>query len=279
MSEKCPVCFRHCQPPEGGLGICRGRRMVNGKMVPDNYGKLTCLALDPIEKKPLRNFFPGSKILSVGSFGCNLSCPFCQNYQKSTACSDDVVTKDYSPEELCELAVSLKDRGNIGVAYTYNEPMISYEYVRDTAKLVHEAGMKNVLVTNGTACKEVTDEVLHYMDAVNVDLKGYNYTYYKTLGGDLQIVLKFIEQAVQQCHVEVTTLVVPGQSDNEATIRMISAWIETLSHKYVADIPLHITRFFPAYKEIDRNPTAVETVYHLVDVAKEKLKYVYPGNC
>lgn len=280
MAKACEVCFRHCKPAEGQLGACRARRMVNGRVVCDNYGKLTSLALDPIEKKPLRNFHPGSRILSVGSYGCNLSCPFCQNFRISTAGPGDVPVEEYSPEELCNLALSLKDRGNIGVAFTYNEPMVSWEYIYDTAKLVHEAGMVNVLVTNGTAEVPVLEQLLPYIDAMNVDFKGFDHFYYKkTLGGDIKIVIKFIERAIQDCHVEITTLVVPNENDNETTIRMISAWIGSLNRKYGLDIPLHISRFFPAYKMIDKNPTPVSTIYALADIAREKVKTVYTGNC
>lgn len=280
MGKACEVCFRHCCPPEGELGACRARRMVNGRVICDNYGKITSLALDPIEKKPLRKFHPGSKILSVGSYGCNLSCPFCQNYRISTAGPGDVPVEEYSPEELCDLALSLRDRGNIGIAFTYNEPMVSWEYIFDTAKLVHEAGMVNVLVTNGTAEVSILEKLLPYIDAMNVDLKGFDHFYYKrTLGGDLKIVIKFIQRAVQECHVEVTTLVVPDENDNETTIRMISAWIGALNRKYGLDIPPHISRFFPAYQMMNKAPTPVSTIYALADIAREKVKTVYTGNC
>lgn len=280
MGKACEVCFRHCCPPEGELGACRARRMVNGRVICDNYGKITSLALDPIEKKPLRKFHPGSKILSVGSYGCNLSCPFCQNYRISTAGPGDVPVEEYSPEELCDLALSLRDRGNIGIAFTYNEPMVSWEYIFDTAKLVHEAGMVNVLVTNGTAEVSILEKLLPYIDAMNVDLKGFDHFYYKrTLGGDLKIVIKFIQRAVQECHVEVTTLVVPDENDNETTIRMISAWIGALNRKYGLDIPLHISRFFPVYQMMNKAPTPVSTIYALADIAREKVKTVYTGNC
>lgn len=279
MSEACKVCFRHCKPREGELGICLARRMVDGRVIDDNYGKLTFLQLDPIEKKPLRDFYPGSKILSVGSYGCNLFCPFCHQSNISTAGPGDVFTHNYTPEELRDLAISMKPQGNIGVAYTYNEPMVSYEFVRDTARLVHEAGMKNVLVTNGTAEVEVLEELLPYIDAMNVDFKGFDYSYYhKTLGGDIKIVIKFIERAIRDCHVEVTTLVVPQENDSEMTIRMISSWLANLNETYGTDIPLHICRFFPAYKMIDKYPTNPDVIQHLADVAGEKLDHVYVSN-
>ena len=276
MPESCPICFRHCTPPEGELGACRGRRMVNGHVICDNYGKLTAITLDPIEKKPLRQFCPGSKILSVGSYGCNLSCPFCENHNLSQAKPGDVYTMHFTPEEVVERAVSLQDKGNIGVAFTYNEPMISMEFVRDTAMLAKQNGLKTVLVTNGTAEVDVLEELLPYIDAMNVDFKGFDYYYYKkTLGGDINIVIRFIERAVQSCHVEITTLVVPNENDNETTIRMISAWIASLNQKYHQEIPLHISRFFPAYKMLDKYPTNMLIIDKLCEIAREKLKYVY----
>ena len=145
----CPVCPHHCVLREGAVGRCRARKCVGGKITCINYGKITSLALDPIEKKPLYYFYPGSRIVSVGSFGCNLSCPFCQNHEIAAAGSREArYARDMTPEEICEIAEETRDRGNIGVAYTYNEALVGYEFVRDTAKLVHEAGMKNVLVTN-----------------------------------------------------------------------------------------------------------------------------------
>ncbi|MBR5755527.1 MAG: radical SAM protein, partial [Erysipelotrichaceae bacterium] len=172
----CEVCFHHCHLEEGQKGLCGARICSGGKVVSYNYGKLTSLALDPIEKKPLRRFHPGSRILSIGSFGCNLRCPFCQNYEISWSAGAlrdfedaDIVT----PEELLETGIRLKDRGNIGIAFTYNEPLIGYEYVRDTAKLFKENGMKTVLVTNGTAELKILEELIPFIDAMNIDLKGF----------------------------------------------------------------------------------------------------------
>ena len=146
----CELCFHHCDLSEGQTGFCRARSCRDGAIVPLNYGKLTSLALDPIEKKPLRRFRPGSMILSVGSFGCNLRCPFCQNHEISMCGDGELETIELSPEALTDRALKLRPYGNIGVAYTYNEPLVGYEYVRDCAALVRERGMVNVLVTNGT---------------------------------------------------------------------------------------------------------------------------------
>ena len=186
-----------------------------------------------------------------------------------------------TPEELARTAAYYRDRGNIGVAYTYNEPLVGYEFVRDTARLVHDAGMVNVLVTNGTAALPVLEELLPYIDAMNIDLKGFTDRYYKdVLGGDRAMVMRFIERAAQTCHVELTTLIVPGENDSEDEMRQMCAWIAGLRGRVPGrEIPLHISRFFPHFHMTDRPPTDVKTVYHLASVAREQLKYVYTGNC
>ena len=167
----CPVCMHHCRLAQGQYGYCRARKNIKGKITSINYGKITGLMLDPIEKKPLRRFWPGSRILSVGSFGCNLACPFCQNYEISMTGEPEAEYKEISSEELAGLAREYKKYGNIGLAFTYNEPLVGYEFVRDTAKLVRAFGMKNVVVTNGSAELEILEELLPYIDAMNIDLK------------------------------------------------------------------------------------------------------------
>ena len=283
----CKVCFRHCNIPEGGLGFCGARTCRNGEVTAANYGRVTSLALDPIEKKPLARFRPGSMILSAGSYGCNLRCPFCQNYQISW--SEEAYrfaerAEYIPPEELAGIALSCRDRGNIGLAFTYNEPLIGYEYIRDTARLVHEQGMANVLVTNGTADLSVLAELIPYIDAMNIDLKGFTDHYYnEVLSGSRAMTMAFIEEAVKHCHVELTTLIVPGENDSEDEIREMTEWICGLtdSHGNVtgSQIPLHISRFFPRFNMTDRRATDVRLVYRLADVAREKLSYVYTGNC
>lgn len=286
----CPVCPHHCSLKEGQYGRCRARKNEKGTIICVNYGKITALALDPVEKKPLRHFFPGSMILSAGSYGCNLSCPFCQNYQISMAGSEEKEAADYvtdeaaagvpdfremSPEELAELAEDLRGRGNIGVAFTYNEPLVGYEFVRDTARLVRRRGMKNVLVTNGTAELPVLEELLPCIDAMNIDLKGFTQDYYRKLGGDLDTVKAFIKRAAQVCHVELTTLIVPGENDSLEEMERQAGWIAGVD----PDIVLHVTRFFPRYRMADRKATDVELVYRLRDAAGKYLKHVYTGNC
>ncbi len=275
MSEPCSVCWRHCAPPEGGRGVCGGRQTVNGRVVSANYGQLTALALDPIEKKPLRHFHPGSRILSVGSYGCSLHCPFCQNHEISMP-AGRIPVRNVTPEELAQLAYQLKEEGNIGVAYTYNEPLISYEYVRDCGKLIHEKGMYNVLVSNGMASLEVLGEISPHIDAMNIDLKSFSEQWYReVLGGDLNMVRAFIREAVRTAHVEITTLIIPGVNDSDQEIRQMAAWIASLDR----NIPYHLSRFFPAYRMKDQKPTPVQTVYHLADVAAEYLEHVHTGNC
>ena len=278
----CDVCFRHCKIEENSTGFCGARTCRGGKIAADNYGKLTSVALDPIEKKPLKMFRPGAKILSVGSYGCNLRCPFCQN--SSISWSDKAFdlknTADYySPEEIVKSALQLRDRGNIGIAFTYNEPLIGYEFVRDTARLSKQAGMENVLVTNGTATLKVLDEISPYIDAMNIDLKAFTASFYKNLlDGDFQMVKDFIEGAVQSCHVELTTLIIPGENDSEDEMRRLSAWVAGLEKQYKKTIPLHITRFFPSFKLTDKAPTPITTIMKLVESAKENLEFVFPGN-
>ena len=287
MMARCGVCFRHCEISEGRTGFCGGRTCKNGTVQAANYGVITGFALDPVEKKPLRNFFPGSRILSVGSYGCNLRCPFCQNYEISWSeqAMEYANEKHFvSPERLVEAAVQGRSRGNIGLAFTYNEPLIGYEFVRDTAKLIHEAGMVNVLVTNGTAELSVLEEVGPFIDAMNIDLKGFTDRYYRdVLGGDLNMVKAFISRAVELCHVELTTLIIPGENDTEEEMRELSSWVadlQNISCQQIGNtIPLHISRFFPRFHMTDRLPTDIRQIYRLAEVAREKLDFVYTGNC
>ena len=284
---KCDVCFRKCELTEGKTGTCGARIGREGRVIPLYYGQLSSLALDPIEKKPLKHFHPGSMILSAGSLGCNLKCPFCQNHeiaQADTGGFSDVPTNRVPPERLVEIAEQVRNRGNIGIAFTYNEPLVGYEYVRDTAKLAHNRGLYCVLVTNGTAEIRVLKEIAPYIDAMNIDLKGFTDRYYREiLKGDRQMTMSFIREAVRCCHVELTTLIVPEENDSMEEMQRLSEWIAGLTDVYGGkagcEIPLHISRFFPRYRMTDRKPTDVRTIYELVRAAKQNLTYVYPGNC
>jgi len=259
---------------EGAIGACGARKNENGLSVCLNYGELTSLAVDPIEKKPFARFHPGSRILSVGSYGCNLFCPFCQNYEIAAARRGEVPIRKVKPETLANLAKDGEPSGNIGIAFTYNEPMIGWEFVRDTAKLVRERGMVNAVVTNGSVEPEILREVLPYVDAFNIDLKGFTEEYYKKLGGDLETVKTFIKIAAGSAHVELTTLIVPGENDSPEEMEREARWIASVDE----EIPLHITRFFPRYQYEDRKPTDVDQMRELAAVARKSLGTVMLGN-
>ena len=282
-SAVCPVCPHRCRIAEGKTGRCRARGTRDGSVVPLNYGLVTSLALDPIEKKPLARFYPGSRILSVGSYGCSLNCPFCQNWEISMSDGQEFrhgrrAEDNYvSPEALADMAEHLRLQRNIGVAFTYNEPLISYEYVMDTARLLREKDLKVVLVTNGCVNDEIADAVLPLTDALNIDLKSFQDDVYRNiLSGNLAAVKYFIAKAAEQCHVELTSLIVPGMNDSEEEIRAMTQWIASLPHG--EEIPLHVTRFFPRYRMQDRNPTEKAAILKLVEIARQRLKYVFPGN-
>lgn len=271
----CQVCIHGCRLKPGQWGMCGARKNENGKIVCGNYGQITSLALDPIEKKPLKMFHPGSMILSVGSFGCNLRCPFCQNHRISMAGAGEAETVFLSPQALVKRAKSCQREGNLGLAFTYNEPLVGWEYVRDAARLSRVAGMKNVLVTNGTASPDVLQELLLFMDAMNIDLKSFRRETYRKLGGDLDTVQQFILQAAASCHVELTTLIVPGQNDSVAEMEEEARWIASADRK----IPLHVTRFFPRYQMSDRRAVSEQQIYRLAEAAGKYLDHVFTGNC
>ncbi len=296
---KCEVCFRHCEIKDGDLGFCMGRTCKNGQVIPSNYGRVTSIALDPIEKKPLYHFYPGSYILSVGSYGCNLRCPFCQNdsisWGEEVNAMSELATESshhsqhsqyfeyISPEELVQIALKYRPQGNIGIAFTYNEPLIEYEYIKDVASLAHKAGLKNALVSNGTAELSVLEKIIPYIDAMNIDLKCFTEEGYKSLGGNFDMTKDFINEAARHCHIEITTLVVPGLNDNEEEIASLSAWIASLKGANDAavgpEIPYHLSRFFPRFHITDREPTDIKLLHKLKKVAEANLHHVYLGNC
>ncbi|MBA1336366.1 MAG: Radical SAM, Pyruvate-formate lyase-activating enzyme like [Firmicutes bacterium] len=265
----CFLCPHHCRIRPGNVGICGVRRNVGGTLYTENYGKLTAYNLDPVEKKPLYHFHPGKRILSVGSYGCNLKCSFCQNYAIAHGRPRFVYML---PEELADKAVSIE--GNIGIAYTYNEPSIWYEYVLETARAVKEVGLSNVLVTNGFIEGQALEDLLPYIDAMNIDIKSFKESYYKDIcKGKLAPVLDTAERAVPKCHVEITTLVVGGLNDDMEEIAELGSWISAIS----GDIPVHLSRYYPAYK-MDRPPTPVEILIKAREVLQQFLNYVYIGN-
>ncbi len=273
MNPICNICPRACAPKEGEYGFCSARKNEGGIIVDANYAKVTALSLDPIEKKPLRRFHPGSSILSVGSFGCNLRCPFCQNSAISIA-APSLTTKKIFPETLVTMAESSIYEGNIGLAYTYNEPLVGYEYVYDCAKLAHSRGLKNVLVTNGYVNAAPLKRLLQYIDALNIDLKGWSDMFYQGVGGDLATVKSNIALSVNLSHVELTTLIIPGSNDDFEQMHEQCKWIASLSK----EIPLHITRYFPRHK-MTTPPTPISTIEKLSRIAGLYLDHVYMGNC
>jgi len=268
----CVLCPHNCHIKNNRRGICGVRINLGGDLLAESYGQISSLALDPIEKKPLYNFYPGSYILSVGSYGCNFSCSFCQNNSISFGNPETVYI---SPENLANKALDLKDHGNIGLAYTYNEPFISYEYVFDCCKLIKENNMKNVLVTNGYVQKDPLLELLPYIDAMNIDLKSFSNDFYRKIcNGNIEHVKDTIRLSADNCHVEVTCLIIPGLNDSPEEIEAMSVWLSNIS----PDIPLHLTRFFPRYKMTDKEPTPKSVLTKLSEIAKGHLKYVYLGN-
>ncbi len=280
---RCEVCHNRCNLEEGDIGLCHARKFENGSFKAVNYGMLTSMAVDPIEKKPLRRFFPGSAILSVGSYGCNLRCPFCQNHEISYGFGRNYEggLKYFAPEELAAIAEECRSEGNIGVAFTYNEPLISFEYIIDTAKEVHKRDMKTVLVSNGCVSTKTAEKVLPHIDAANIDLKAFTDEFYeKFLRGDRKMVMDFISLASEICHLEVTTLIIPGMNDSDAEMLQLSDWLSSLNKgKGREGITLHISRYFPYFKMTDVPATEISKIYHLAELAGSRLKYVYTGNC
>lgn len=248
-------------------------------MVAENYGRLTSVAIDPVEKKPLAEWHPGARVLSVGSYGCNMRCPFCQNHEISQAGAGGVPWREVLPQELVDLALECAERDPsvIGIAHTYNEPLVGWEYVQDCSILARRAGLANVLVSNGCVSAHVVDNLAPLIDAANIDLKCFSADGYRELGGSFEDVHHTIEVlgTSKTCHLEVTTLVVPGVSDSEAAMREGAVWLSGVDENIV----LHVTRFFPRWHMAGAQPTPVETVMRLADVAREYLPHVHVGNC
>lgn len=265
---QCKLCPHNCTINDGGLGVCRVRKNIQGTLTSINYGKITSFAFDPIEKKPLYHFYPGSSILSIGSFGCNLKCDFCQNWE--IAHGKPWMT-EMEDEDILKLS---RYKGSIGIAYTYNEPTISYEYVYHLCKLVKENGLANVLITNGYINPEPLKELLPLIDAMNIDLKSIKEDYYKRIcKGRLEPVMKTIEIASKHTHVEVTNLIVEGLNSTEEEIEELASWLAGIDK----DIPLHLTKYYPAYK-MDLPKTSYDVLVKAKEIAATHLNYVYIGN-
>lgn len=237
--------------------------------------KVTALALDPIEKKPLARFHPGSMILSVGSLGCTMHCPWCQNHHIAQPNdSTPVPAREMKPEELVDCALDLEKRGNIGLAYTYNEPLLHWLDVLECSQKAHDAGLMNVVVTNGLIALPKLERLLPFIDAFNIDLKGFSQDVYDITGGSLDMVKQTIEAAASRSHVEVTTLLIPGLNDDMGMMEEQARWLASIDK----GIPLHLTRFFPHYKFADKKPTPLETLENAFVTARAHLDDVMLGN-
>ncbi len=272
---RCLLCPHHCSIPEGAYGKCRVRLNREGDLYQVNYGLLCSISSDPVEKKPLYHFFPGSEILSIGSFGCNFSCSFCQNYTISQASPTDFeYVEKTSPEAVIDRAK--KSAVNAGIAYTYNEPTVWFGYMYDTCRLAKDCGLKNVVVSNGYINKDPLNMLLEVTDAFNIDLKAFDNSFYRNFtGGSLRPVLSSLYAIkMKGVHLEITLLVIPGLNDDMGKFRDLTGWIEG---ELGNDTVLHISRYFPSWK-MHRPPAPVSTINEFYDTAKETLSYVYTGN-
>jgi len=266
----CHLCPHQCVIADGKTGLCRVRRNQGGTLYSEIYEQVTSIAMDPIEKKPLYHFHPGTSILSIGTRGCNFACPFCQNWGISQA---DASTSALPARGAVQAA---QREGSIGIAYTYNEPLIWFEYVIETARLAREAGLANVLVSNGYVSPEPFDELLPYIDAINMDIKSIRPEFYKTLcRGTLEPVLANARTAAARTHLEITNLLIPGHNDSEAEFRELASWIAA---ELGPQTPTHLSAYFPRYK-LQAPPTPVETLETAYAIFAEQLHYVYLGNC
>lgn len=267
---RCRLCPRNCLVKEGGNGFCRARINKDGRLYSRIYGECSAIAMDPIEKKPLYHFFPGSYILSLGTVGCNFGCSFCQNYHIS---HHDAPTRRLSSEDAVDMA---NREGSIGIAYTYNEPLIWYEYVLETARLARANGLKNVLVTNGFINEAPLMELLPYIDALNIDVKSFRDSFYRDYcKGMRDPVLKTAEIAKRMgLHVEITNLIIPTLNDDEGMIMDLVDWV---SSSLGNTTPLHFSRYFPHYK-LNLPPTPISTLMRAREIGVSKLRYVYVGN-
>jgi len=266
----CHLCPNECIISNGKRGNCGVRINKGGVLYSEVYNKTTGISLDPIEKKPLYHYHPGEEILSLGTRGCNLHCLFCQNWHISQELG--APTQEITSAQVVDKAKLIK---SFGIAYTYNEPFVWYEFVLETAKLARQNGLKSVLVTNGYVNMEPLEEMLPYIDAMNIDIKSFDEDFYmKTCGGRLKPILEVVKRSARACHIELTNLIIPTLNDSKASIKKMVDWVyDNLG----AETPLHLSRYFPCYK-MDLPPTPIETLKMAERIAKEKLKYVYLGN-
>ena len=273
---QCDLCPRYCKLREGQRGLCFVRGNIDGEIVLTSYGRSSGFAVDPIEKKPLNHFLPGTPVFSFGTAGCNLACKYCQNWDISKSREVDTLADAASPEKIAEAAAELGCRS---VAYTYNDPVIFHEYAIDTAKACRERGIKSVAVTAGYVCDEPRREFYQYMDAANIDLKGFNEEFYvKLTGGHLQPVLDTLSYLKHETDVwfEITTLLIPGHNDSDEELDAMTSWVVT---ELGPDVPMHFTAFHPDYKMMDVPPTPPQTLARARDIAMGNgVRYAYTGN-
>jgi pyruvate formate lyase activating enzyme len=266
---RCELCPHYCVIPEGKTGRCRVRTVEAGRLVSLNYGKVASIALDPVEKKPLYHFHPGKAILSIGTNGCNFSCKFCQNWELAEAKAplDDIQAAD--------VPALIQRAKSFGVAYTYNEPFVWYEFVLDSARLCKALSFKNVLVTNGFVNPEPLEEILPFIDALNIDIKGMTQDFHdKLTGGRIEPVLETCKRARAKAHVEITHLVIPGYNDSPEQFGKLASWIAANLGIYT---PTHLSAYFPRH-HLNTSATPLSTLQAAKKIFDEHLKFVYLGN-
>lgn len=270
---ECRLCPHLCKIAPGKKGICGVRKNTGEKIELLTYGVISGLSTDPVEKKPFYHFFPGRKILSIGSYGCNMRCDFCQNWHISQQRSESSMLKtDISSI----IGKALSSNNNVGLAFTYNEPVIWFEFMRDVALMIREKGMYNAMVSNGFVNRGPLSEMIQFIDAFNIDLKSFNADFYsKMTGAELAPVKESLKQiAISGRHLEITTLVIPGRNDDTEEMEMEAKWI---ADELGNDVPLHLSRYYPMYKRSDPS-TPEQTLVRLCETALKHLKNVYLGN-
>jgi pyruvate formate lyase activating enzyme len=266
----CGLCFRKCRVRRGTLGACGARGFSDDGFYSPHLGKFVSVAVDPIEKKPLRRWRPGTYILSLGGLHCNMACPFCQNHSIAHPLGS-MREREITPSQLAELAAGSSLEA---VAYTYNEPSLQAEYIFEASPVLRERGIATVMVTNGMFGADACEEAVKLVDAMNIDVKAFDRETYKRLGGSLDTVMRNVRRLVDGgVHVELTNLVVPGISDSEGQFAEMASWIADVS----SEIPLHISRYFPAY-QYREDPTDARLIQKFRGIALEQLRYVYTGN-
>jgi pyruvate formate lyase activating enzyme len=270
---ECLLCPHFCKIAEGKTGICGVRKNIDGEIVLETYGVVSGYSLDPIEKKPLYHFFPGYNILSIGSYGCNMRCDFCQNFHISQNIPKRM-NREINIEKLVRSA--LISEKNIGLAFTYNEPVIWFEYMRDAAIAAKKEGLYTVMVSNGFVNAGPLGEITEFIDGFNIDLKAFNNRFYRELtGAEIEPVKNALKQIARSGrHLEITTLIIPGQNDDEKEMAEESHWI---AGELGRNIPFHLSRYFPTYRRDDPS-TSQDLIERLAEIASRQLNHVYIGN-